>query len=474
MGELDPGAGAITPVGHQQARVDQPVQEGTGPGGQPVQELPSPPEPSGPVPRHQPEQERARQVVAGVQTVQHGLGVSRQRPGHAADGLVVSAAKDPALEVAPLPQLLAGELQQRQGGGLSPHGADHLLHHPAVVHRVAVGRERLHDGVAQGVGPRRGDRDHVGEQPRPGARRQATQVVLPQRQDRADGGAGVVGRGLHRGQEGALDGRLGAQGEELLELVHHQQHPAAPVAGQRHQPEVEQRGRVPDLVRQVRRAAGPEVARLQGFLVQGPGGIEGVRRGRTHGLGEGLERARARPDGQHEVAGHLAQPRHHTGPHEGGLPRAGRADHHGGGGAPEVLDDRRDLVVPAEEQARVVLGELPEPPVRRAEPGDGPPRRPQDLLELLGHRLGGRAARRLAIQAAAEEHSHLVGHPEGGTVQVHVPLERSAPQGRQPSLRVGERAAAGDHLEQHHPERPHVDRAGEGLPEPLLRRHVGR
>ena len=287
--------------------------------------------------QHPPRHLLAVGAEAGVDVVR----APRERPADAAAGGVGLEGQEAAAAAAP--ELEQQVLEEGQGPRLVRDVGEDAPHEPGL--QLQPGRpSRLLDRIAQAVRAERPDEELVLRHQRAqrGVIRAAGVEVGPHRDD--DGRAASRDRGrVHQAvDERPTLARAGDEREHLLELVDDDEQPlAGPV--QRADVAAERGG-----VRRCGRAGGGELSGQRG-----KGSAAGGERDDPEGL----------------VGG--AQARHEAGPHERALAAARGAEHREEAGGAQLLDEERDLAVPAEEEIGVLLAEELEAQVRGGLPLTG-------------------------------------------------------------------------------------------------------
>ncbi len=265
------------------------------------------------------------------------LGADRDRAAHPAGRFVRGQGQHPSLT--PPPGLQQSMGQHRQSAGL----VENVLDDPC-------GQCPLHDETGRLRGTDHRFAQFVGghgpdQESAPVQRLRQTRVlgaprveVGPYRDEHAQS-ASRVARGEQKVEEAVPLGAFAAEGEDLLELIHH--HPALRIVGLRCQ--------------QMSVGGG------------GPGSRSEDPKHRLTPLLRGL----------------LPQQGNQTGPQQGGLAAAGRPEHHGERGPARELAQLVDQSVPAEEQLTVVRLETRETTVGRCGVGILLPPLPSQRLGLL-------------------------------------------------------------------------------------------
>ena len=294
------------------------------------------------------EQTTGLRLFLGGQAVEDLLGMTNQRALHAADGLVGRVGQ-PAVFLA-LPELGEGEFQQGQVAGFVPHILQDAFHQARLKgHMGATGR--FHDGPAQFLIAHGGHQEVVLPQ---GLVQPAAfgQEVHAHDQHQVQGCARLFPRVQEHVHIPPAHRAVGHQGEEFLELVHHQQEllasllfqDAAHHIVQSHPARLQVVGKVVDFGEALHLG---QVGFQQGDQNAGQF-AEGVL-GRAR-QGDG-------PAGQGADAGN--QP----GLHQGGLAATRSAQHHGQGIPPYPLGQFLAHFLAAKEIGRVLLAERLQAPV---------------------------------------------------------------------------------------------------------------
>ena len=246
---------------------------------------------------HDQAEQQAAQLGAlgGVHRVVEGLGGPGDGLPDPAGGPVARDGQGRAL--AALPGLSEHVGEQRQRGGLTLDLADEQVDQPGFEPEPGAAGRTLDRAAQSGLAHRaeqvQAFLQHAGDLR---VRRQVAQVVGPQRQHQRPAGADVQREG--REVPGSF-GRIGAESDRLLGLVHHQ--------------------------------------RLSPAWLQGDDRVHRVHTGR------GDEHRGPAPE----------ERGHHPGPHQGGLAHAGRPDHGEHARVAQPAQAGGDVVLATEERVRV-------------------------------------------------------------------------------------------------------------------------
>ncbi len=173
---------------------------------------------AGPLRRHEVAEQLAHEgQPVRADAVERRLGVLRERPGDAADGVVRRAREEALLAVAAVPERGRREGEERQRPALPLDGVEHVRHERLVLEAVAALQGGLDERAPERVAGGRPERDEVLEdRPQRLVLLAAEEEVVPHRQEDVD-----VGLQREPGEEGGEAGlHLGrVESEELLELV---------------------------------------------------------------------------------------------------------------------------------------------------------------------------------------------------------------------------------------------------------------
>ena len=251
----------------------------------------------------------------------------------------------------PLPDLEQHVLQEgKRAAWIVDLGQDRL--HQARFELQADEGGRFLHGPAHLVGVEGPDEELLGRDPYPQLveGRAAVVEVGPHAEDDEHPPPGDGRRIEEVGQEGGAFVVVGTEGEELLELVHHQDDAVA----DRTVAQGERRGQV--------EAALVVAQRVERLLHRDLGEQAGHLRGqRAEGTGPGAEDADGpvlAPD-----QGPATDGRHQPRLQHRALAAARRSEHGQEPGCPEAVDERGDVVLPPEEEPGVLLLEHLQPPV---------------------------------------------------------------------------------------------------------------
>jgi hypothetical protein len=268
------------------------------------------------------------------------------------------------------PQLRQGKFQQRQRVVSSIHRLHQFIHQP-VVEVDAQHAGRLLDGGTQFGGVHRCELDigvlqDVGQ----AADAQGPAEIVGTERDHAAGGGfprlGRVGRCAQAGDEARTHTRLvilmrvGDQGEQFLELIHHEQHLRFPgaVAGEPPQMLDNHGFIVAQCNCQLRDRVFIE-HRMQASARAGCG-VEQTDRQVTERIG----RRRPRPNHQDAPSACLVKPRQQPSAHQGGFATARTPDHRHERHARELRRQLVDIHVAAKEKPAILLAKVVQPLVR--------------------------------------------------------------------------------------------------------------